>query len=220
MNAGTEALKLLGAGVGMGWGPCLALWGPVLLPYIAATKKSWRGGLEISVMFSLGRLLSLAILGALATVAFAFINRLFPPHRSGYLYLAVAIFVIVTGVFIALGKGFKVPTYEILRKRLVDKGAESMLILGFLIGISPCAPLVAILTYIACTATNLFYGITYALCFGIGTIVPVMILGTVAGLLPQKIFRSGRLLKGFRVICGIILILFGLEILYNLWHWL
>ncbi|MCD6169734.1 MAG: sulfite exporter TauE/SafE family protein [Candidatus Latescibacteria bacterium] len=220
MNTGAEALRLLSTGIAIGWGPCLPFWGPVLLPYIAGTKRSWRGALEISAMFCLGRLLSLAILGALATVAFASINRLFPPHRSGYLYLAVAIFVIVTGVFIGLGKGFKVRPYEILRKWLVDRGAESMLLLGFLIGISPCAPLVAILTYIACTATNLLYGITYALCFGIGTVVPVIVLGTLAGLLPQKIFRSGRALRGFRVICAIILIAFGLEILYNLWHWL
>jgi len=58
-----EALKLLAAGIGMGWGPCLALSGPILLPYIAATKGGWREGLRTSAAFSLGRLLALAILG-------------------------------------------------------------------------------------------------------------------------------------------------------------
>jgi sulfite exporter TauE/SafE len=93
-----EALKLLGAGFGMGWGPCLAFCGPILLPYIGATKGGWREGLRMSAMFSLGRLLGLAILGGLASVAFASINRFFPPHRSGYLYLAMAIFIVLVGV--------------------------------------------------------------------------------------------------------------------------
>jgi len=216
VDAEKEVLKLLTAGISMGWGPCLALWGPILLPYIAAAKGDWRGGLRISLMFSFGRLLALAILGGLASVAFASINRLFPPHRSGVLYLAIAIFIVLMGVLIVLGKGFKVPLHRILRKHLVDRGTESMLVLGFLIGILPCAPLIAILTYIAYTATNVLYGIVYALSFGIGTIVPVMVLGTLAGFLPERIFGSVRWLKVFRVICGVILILFGLQLLYNI----
>jgi len=43
-----EAVKLLAAGIGMGWGPCLALSGPILLPYISATKGGWREGLRES----------------------------------------------------------------------------------------------------------------------------------------------------------------------------
>ena len=213
-----EALKLLGAGFGMGWGTCLALCGPILLPYIAATKGGWREGLRVSAMFSLGRLFGLVILGGLASVAFASINRFFPPHRSGYLYLAMAIFIMLVGVLIVLGKGFELPLHRIFREHVVDEGSGSMLGLGFLIGISPCVPLVAILTYIACTVTNVFEGVAYALCFGIGTIVPVMILGPLAGLLPEKVFKSSAHLRVFKIACGGILILFGLQLLYCTWQ--
>lgn len=215
-----EVLKLLSAGFGMGWGPCLALSGPILLPYIAATKGGWREGLRMSAMFSLGRLLGLAILGGLASVAFASINRFFPPHRSGYLYLAMAIFIVLVGVLIVLGKGFELPLHRTFRKHVVDggRGAVTAPLLGFLIGISPCVPLVAILTYIACTVTNVLQGVAYALCFGIGTIVPVMVLGPLVGLFPGKVFKSPAHLRVFKIACGVILILFGLQLLYCTWQ--
>ena len=213
-----EVLKLLAAGIGMGWGPCLALSGPILLPYIAATKGGWRGGLRTSAAFSLGRLLALAILGGLASVAFASINRFFPPHRSGYLYLVMAVFIMLMGALIVLGKGFRMPFYHTLRERIVERGIKSTLILGFLIGIAPCATLVAILTYIACVATNALYGIVYALSFGVGTVVPLMILGPLVGFFPERTFKSARLLRVFRTMCGVILLLFGLQLLYSVWQ--
>ena len=212
-----EVLKLLTAGIGMGWGPCLALSGPVLLPYIAATKGGWQEGLKVSALFSLGRIFGLAVLGGLASVAFASINRFFPPYRSAYLYLAMAIVIVLMGTLIVLGRGFELPLHRVFAEHLVGGGSESMLGLGFLIGISPCMPLVAVLTYIACTATNVLQGVVYAVSFGIGTVFPVMILGPLVGLLPGKI-KSPKWLRAFRVVCGLILVLFGLQLLYSIWH--
>jgi sulfite exporter TauE/SafE len=211
-------LRLLAAGIGMGWGPCLALSGPILLPYIAATKEGWREGLRTSAAFSLGRLLGLAILGGLASVAFASINRFFPPHRSGYLYLLMAVFVVLMGVLVVLGTGFRVPFDRILKEHIVGRSTTSMLILGFLIGISPCATLVAILTYIACVATNALYGTIYALSFGLGTVIPLMLLGPLVGFLPPRVFKSATSLRVFRAMCGVILILFGLQLFYSIWQ--
>ena len=213
-----EMLRLLAAGIGMGWGPCLALSGPILLPYIAATKEDWREGLRTSAAFSLGRLLALAILGGLASVAFASINRFFPPHRSGYLYLALAVFIVLMGVLVVLGTGFRVPFYRILKQQMAERGTASILLLGFLIGISPCATLVAILTYIACVATNALYGAVYALSFGLGTVLPLMVLGPLVGFLPGRVFKSATSLRVFRATCGAILILFGLQLFCSIWR--
>ncbi len=207
-------LKLLAGGFTMGWGPCLAYTAPLLLPYIGGTKASWRAGLRIGLMFSLGRILALTILGALATVAFKSINRFFPPHRSGYLYLVTALFMVILGILIVLGKGFRVPFRKIGKKSILDRGSESMLFLGFLIGISPCAPLVAVLTYIACIAENIVSGILYAISFGIGAAFPPIILGALVGILPERIFRTAKLRRIFQVVCGVVLILFGLQLIY------
>ncbi len=162
------------AGFTMGCGPCLVHVAPFLLPYIGATRRNWRDGLRVALIFSIGRLLALSILGGLATVAFSFINRFFPPQKSGWLYLVVALFMIITGAFIILGKGFKMH----VGNRILDKGSESTFLFGFLMGIAPCVPYVAILTYIACIAENtVLAGILYASVFATGTaIAPIVLL--------------------------------------------
>ena len=162
----SNSLRLLIAGFMMGWGPCLAYTAPFLLPYIGATKRNWQGGLKVALVFSIGRLLALAILGGLATVAFSSINRFFPPQKSGWLYLIVAFFMITMGILIILGKGFKMH----IGKTILDKGTISIFLFGFLMGIAPCVPYVAILTYIACVAENaVLAGILYAALFAAGT---------------------------------------------------
>jgi hypothetical protein len=64
---------------------------------------------------------------------------------STLLYLIAALFVIALGVLIIVGKGLKIH----LADKILHKGSESMFVMGFLMGIAPCVPYVAILTYIA-----------------------------------------------------------------------
>lgn len=195
----------------MGWGPCLTYTAPLLLPYIGSTKRDWRDGLKVALVFSGGRLLALVILGGLATVAFSRINQFFPPQRSGWLYGIVALFMIALGIFIILGKGFGVHTGS----RILDKGTEGMFLFGFLMGVAPCVPYVAILTYIACVAENaVIVGVWYAALFALGTAVAPVVLGTLIGIIPAKVLRSAKLLKTFQALCGIVLIVFGFQLLY------
>ena len=123
----SNSLKLLIAGFSMGWGPCLTFTAPLLLPYIGATKRDWQGGLMVGLVFSIGRLLALTILGGLATVAFSFINQFFPPQKSAWLYLIVAFFMITTGILIILGEGFK----KHIGKSMLDKGLKYIFIWFF-----------------------------------------------------------------------------------------
>ena len=211
----SNSIKLLIAGFTMGWGPCLTYTAPLLLPYIGATRGNWQGGLKVGLVFSAGRLLALAILGGLATVAFSFINQFFPPQKSGWLYLIVASFMITMGMFIILGKGFKMR----IGKRILDKGTGSLFLFGFLIGIAPCVPYVAILTYIACVAENaILTGIWYAVMFAIGTAIAPIVLGSLMGIIPEKLIRSEKIFKIFQVVCGVVLILFGLQLIYYVWN--
>ena len=207
----SNGVRLLIAGFTMGWGPCLTYTAPLLLPYIGATKRNWQGGLKIGLVFSTGRLLALAILGGLATVAFSFINQFFPPQKSGWLYLVSALFMVTIGTLIILGRGFKIH----IGKSVLDKGTTSMFLFGFLMGLAPCVPYVAILTYIACVAENaVLSGILYAVLFAIGTAIAPIVLGTLMGIIPEKLFKSAKLLRTFQVICGVVLILFGLQLIY------
>lgn len=207
----SNSLRLLVAGFTMGWGPCLTYTAPLLLPYIGATKRGWQDGLRVGLAFSIGRLLALAILGGLATVAFSFINQFFPPQRSGWLYLISAFFMIAMGILIILGKGFRIR----IGKSILDKGTKSMFLFGFLMGIAPCVPYVAVLTYIACVAENtVLAGILYAALFATGTAVAPMVLGTLMGIIPAKLLSSDKLYKAFQVVCGVVLVLFGFQLIY------
>ena len=94
----SDSLRLLMAGFVMGWGPCLTHSAPLLLPYIGATKGHWKDDLKLGLAFSGGRLVALACLGGITTVAFSHINQFFPPHRSGWLYGIVALFMIALDV--------------------------------------------------------------------------------------------------------------------------
>ena len=207
----SDSLRLLAAGFTMGWGPCLTYTAPLLLPYIGATKSSWHDGLKVGLAFSTGRLLALAILGGLATVAFRFINQFFPPQRSGWLYLCSAFLMITMGILIILGKGFKMH----IGRGILDKGTKSMFLFGFLMGVAPCVPYVAVLTYIACVAEDtILTGILYAAIFATGTAVAPMVLGTLMGIIPGKLLRSDKLYRAFQVVCGVVLVLFGFQLIY------
>jgi sulfite exporter TauE/SafE len=207
----SNALRLFIAGFTFGWGPCLTYTAPLLLPYVGGTKTNWKGGLRVGLVFSIGRLLALAALGGLATVAFSFINRFFPPQKSGWLYLVSAGFMIIIGILIILGKGFKIG----VGKAVLDKGTTSMFLFGFLMGIAPCVPYVAILTYIACIAENaVLAGILYAAVFAVGTAIAPIVLGTLMGIIPAKLFKTAKWLREFQIICGVVLILFGFQLTY------
>jgi len=211
----SNSIKLVVAGFVMGWGPCLTYTAPLLLPYIGATKITWQDGLKVGVVFSIGRLLALAILGGLVTVAFSRINQFFPPQKSGWLYGIVSLFMIVMGVFIILGKGFKIP----IGNKMLNRGTEGMFLFGFLMGVAPCVPYVAILTYIACIAENaVLAGMWYATVFALGTAIAPIALGAFMGFLPGKALKSMKLLKIFQSVCGIILILFGFQLSYYVLH--
>lgn len=210
-----EEIKLLIAGLGMGWGPCLAYWTPMLLPYIAAIQREVSESLKISLLFTFGRLLALTLLGFLAVTFFAYVNRFFPPHRSCYLHIAVAALIMLMGILVAHGRGFRIPLHHAAEKHITP-GERYILILGFLIGASPCAILVSILTYIAYVATNPIQGIVYALSFGIGTSIPIITLGTLTGFASESFSKLGRYMKFIRIICGVIIVIFGGYLLYSI----
>jgi cytochrome c biogenesis protein CcdA len=203
--------QLLVGGFVMGWGPCLAYTAPLLLPFTGATKRSWQDGLKVGLVFSAGRLLALAILGGLATVAFSFINQFFPPHKSGWLYIIASLFMVILGSLVIVGKGFRLS----IGNRILQRGTESMFLFGFLMGVAPCVPYVAILTYIACVAENaIVAGVVYAAVFAVGTAIAPIVLTSFMGIVPSALLKSPKLLRTFQVICGVVLVLFGLRLFY------
>jgi sulfite exporter TauE/SafE len=90
-----------------------------------------------------------------------------------------------------------------------------MFLFGFLMGVAPCVPYVAILTYIACVAEkNVLAGMWYATVFALGTAIAPLVLGAFMGFISGKVLKSFKLLKTYQALCGVVLILFGFQLLY------
>jgi len=68
-------------------------------------------------------------------------------------------------------------------------------------------------------AENAFLkGMWYATVFAAGTSVAPIVLGSLTGIIPAKLINSSKLLKIFQILCGIVLVGFGVQLLYYILH--
>ena len=212
------ALELFIAGLALGASRCALFCAPILLPYVAGTKKGFKQGLNTTLTFCFFRLLGYVLLGALAGIAGGVIVGFLGQYRQD-IYLFGGSFLVVLGLFILIwDKEPRVYFCKILHKYFINRGFFSMALLGFVVGISPCGPLLGVLAYIALISENIFQGAFLGLSFGLGTalITPLIILGVLASLLPKLIFKTPQIYKLFRRFCGILLIIFGFRLILGL----
>lgn len=203
-------------GVILGTGPCLATCGPILISYIAGTKRSPLGGLRSWFVFSIARVLVYIFLGLIAGFAGAALFRRFYWEIPGYIiWFAGGIFISFLGILIYLGRKSHFKVCRLLNESLIQKDTKSLITLGVLVGIFPCVPLVGVLSYITMVSTHFSQGILMSAAFGLGTLIsPLIFLGMLAGAIPKlKILQDEKNLIIFQKICGVILLLLGLHII-------
>lgn len=208
-----EIIKFFIAGITLGSGPCLLICLPILLPYITAKGTDLKTGLKLTIIFSLSRLISYSLLGLLSVLAFKAVSSILGPQGEWIKFIA-GIFIVIIGLTYFIGK---IPhiSCRFLHKYLIDKSNWNMFILGLLIGFSPCPPLVAILTYLACMAKDVFWGFIGGFSFGLGTFIsPLIPAGAAAGLFSYNIKQSPRIFLIIRIICSLVLIYFGIRLIF------
>lgn len=207
-----EIVKLFVAGMTLGCGPCLLVCLPIVLPYIFGKETDFKTGLKLSVIFSSSRVLIYSLLGLLSVVCFRFISGVVG-QPGKYIKLATGVFIVIIGIIYLFHKNLPI-FCRIVDKYISEKTNLNMFVLGVLIALSPCAPLAGILVYIACTASNAFLGLVYGFSFGIGTFVsPIIPAGALTGLFSGRIKNSPRLLFFARVLSGLLLIYFGINLI-------
>ncbi|MFC1512430.1 sulfite exporter TauE/SafE family protein [bacterium] len=185
-------------GLALGWGPCIVSCG-VMLPYITGTKRGWWQGFRTMLIFSLGRLGAYIFLGGVAGFSGALISSLFYITKTKYylqLYGGIFIFLLGLIIFISGVKDSRVCSF--IHKW--DQG--NVFIAGLFVGLVPCAPLLAVLTYLILNTSNYMIGSLGGAVFGIGTILsPLLILGGTAGFI-MKFIESERVYFSLRKISG------------------
>ena len=180
------ALELFLTGLTLGIGPCSAFCLPMLIPYVAGTQDRWRGGVRATLIFALFRLLAYVILGLAAGLSGELLVGFLGQEEFGLVVWSLGgSFTALLGMLMLLGREASSrvnPLFTALRRHTMGDSLKSMGLLGFVVGITPCAPLLGILSYIAFTVEDMFTGAFYALCFGLGTsiITPITLAETIA----------------------------------------
>jgi sulfite exporter TauE/SafE len=218
-------LQIFGIGFSFGLaGPCLLTCAPILTAYIAGSKicpaarESMSGRREGSAeafkdifIFLSGRLLAYLLLGALAGLSGSVLKKITGSSIFSYLGPLAGAVTILFAIILFTGKSSGSCACPTTGGKMLNLGG--IFTFGFLIGISPCAPLLALLFDIALMSKGLFDGILYAFFFGLGTFLSGLItIGAITGLLmrvPAVLIKSKRANTIFRIVCGLLLVALG-----------
>ena len=209
------AIELFIIGITVSFGPCLAFCSPVILPYIAATRRGWRKGLRTILLFLFTRLVAYVLLGLLAGLFGRLLTEWL--HQFGYLvFLIGGSFISLLGLLIIFGRDYHHHLCQVLRRQVVDNSIKGPILLGLTVGILPCLPLLGVLAYIALKTQNLWQGASYGLAFGMGKFIsPLIPLGVLASTLPAGLIKNHRIYGFFSRICGFILFLIGVNLVVS-----
>jgi len=208
-------IELFTIGITMAFGPCLFFCTPIVLSYIGATQDNGRKGFKSVLIFSLSRAFIYVLLGLLAGL-FGKILTTSLDKYSLTIYVAGGAFISLSGILILLGKNPNLHLCQILRKYTVEDNIRNTIILGIIIGLLPCTPLLGILVYISLVSKDLWQGALLGLSFGVGTIIsPLIIFGILVSALPKIIIKSPKTLEIFKKACGFLLFLFGAHLIIS-----
>ena len=212
------SVELFLSGLVLGAGPCMLFCFPLLIPLVASTSNGWVEGIKATLAFSLSRLLAYMLLGLGAgffgELLFDFIGQ---TEFSFIVWTIGGIFISALGLLILLGEQSRFVACRTLRKYTIDRGLKSFVFIGFIVGVTPCVPLIGVLTHIALSVKSPLVGAFYALCFGLGAsiVTPITALGVIAGGTPRIIFKTPRVYDLFKKACGLILILMGVRLIHS-----
>ncbi len=209
-------LQIFGIGFSFGIaGPCFLTCTPVLITYIAGSRKGPAETFKDIFTFLSGRLLAYLLLGALAGLSGAVLKKFTDLSISAYFQPLAGMVTILFAIILLTGKSGDNCACPTARGKMVNFGG--IFAFGFLIGVSPCAPLLALLFDITLMSKGILDGIFYALFFGLGTFLSGLItIGVIAGILtriPAAFVRSKIVSTIFKIVCALLLLLLGLGLM-------
>lgn len=194
-------------GMAAGCGPCFATCAPTIVSYVGGLKQGWRDGLTASLAFSLARIPAYVLLGVMITY---FGARLHDAPAFNDLQSAVRILtgalLIITGALLGLGIGPLRGCCGRTDRLGPVQDVRFLAGLGFLYGLSPCVPMVAVMARVGVESTTVAAGAACMAIFGLGTAIsPLLLVGAGTGHFSQVLARRGKALGVFRRACGLLL---------------
>ena len=210
--------QLFGIGLSFGIaGPCFLSCTPFFITYLAGKKLKWGQGLIEALIFLCGRLFAYLVLGYLAGLSAAILRRF---AISGFIIFLKPLggaIIIVLGILILFAKEPGFCGHRFREGKVFT--FSSLLTLGFIMGISPCAPLLALLFEITVISKTALQGLLCAFSFGLGTFISgFIIISGLSGVIawfPKRFLKSNLSLLIYRAICALFLILLGISLMFS-----
>jgi len=217
---GAPALALVAAAA---WGvlsillsPCHLASIPLIVGFISEQGKvTVRRAFWTSVLFAVGILITIAAIGATTAAAGRMLGDV---GRYGNYFVAVIFFVVGLHLLGAIPMPWSGPGQAGMKR----KGLLAAFILGLLFGIAlgPCtfaymAPMLGVTFKLAKTAP--LYGVSLLLAYGLGHCAVIVAAGTSTELV-QRFLNWNEHSKGVavvKIICGVLVILGGIWLIYT-----
>lgn len=214
-------LYLFFSGLVLGSGPCLASCGPILISYIIATKQKPTQSLVIWLLFSLSRIFVYLILSVSIFFLGGFLVKQNLLYSAKYIYPIGGVIIVFIGLFLiirASSAGNRLCSIISTRldQRLLKLQPVTM---GIILGLLPCMPLLAALSYIGLVSISWQSSIFYSLIFGLGTLIsPLILLALGAGSISKILFNKPKAHTILRFISGLIIIVLGVLLILQTSH--
>lgn len=208
-------LSLFLSGLLFGSGPCIASCGPILISYIAGTKKNTLKSLLVYLLFSSARIFVYLSLSLIIYFLGVFATERFLGNISKYILILGGIFIIAVGLLMMLGRRLEFKSCRFLEKKFLENDKKTVISLGLAVGLVPCAPLLAVLSYIGLVSKAWVNSLLYGLSFGLGTLLsPLILLAMLAGLIPRWLKDKVSVYnQALNFICGFIIVILGARLL-------
>ena len=212
----TIILSLFLLGISFGWGPCLASCGPLVISYTVGTQKNITESLAVYLLFSLARISVYVVLGVAVFFVGQAVAEISLGRYSRYVYYSGGALVIFLGALTIAGRFSPWRVCQFLHTRFLAQDKKSIVLLGIMLGLLPCAPLLGLFGYSGLAAKTPAVAALYALAFGIGTAVsPLGLAVAVAGVIPRVLRDSQAIQRIFRIACGLIMVILGLQLVWQ-----
>ncbi|MEI8349518.1 MAG: sulfite exporter TauE/SafE family protein [Candidatus Omnitrophota bacterium] len=214
-NSFITTLQLFFIGFSFGiTGPCIFSCTPIIITYLCATKKERFSAFVDIFIFLAGRFLAYLVLGFLTGLGLGLLKQFIDSGLTQFLRFAGGIITVLMGLAILFFKERNNFWCKLIQAKATGLG--SLCMLGFIVGISPCVPLVTLLTEVALMSKNIYDSVWYTFSFACGiflsTFVVLASLGGICTWVPKKIIKSKISEIIFKIICSILLIILGMDI--------
>ena len=201
-------------GLTVGLGPCLLFCGPIVISYITGTKDDWKTGLKVTLIFSISRIVPYLILGFCAGIAGEKLLPLLNADTHRFIRVIPGIFTVFLAFLIILGNVSRNPLCRMLDKIFVGNKNIGLIAVGFLMGFMPCIPMIGLLSYITFGIKNPWAGVLYAFLFGLGTLIPILPLGGLAGKFAGLMKDNKKAVFYLRLVSGAIILIWGFNLIF------